>query len=59
MKILSVNKNTIDVFFNKGWDEHARFKINRTHQSTNVFQVMGQPVSKATKQDIIQQLRGN
>jgi len=56
MKILPVNKHTIDVFFNQGWEEHARFKINHSHQGLNVYQIQGTPVNKHTKQKIINEL---
>lgn len=57
MKILPINKHTIDVFFNKGWEDHARFKINRTHHGLNVYQIAGSPVNRQTKLEIIKELQ--
>lgn len=41
MLIKQVNKNTIDVFLNKGWEEHGRFKLSHKEKTIKCYQVAG------------------
>jgi hypothetical protein len=53
MEFKKVNHNTIDVFFGKGWDQWARFKIaHKKEGNTKCYQVAGNRISKEQHQNL-------
>ena len=56
MLIKHVNKNTVDVFLNNGWEEHGRFKLSHKEKNVKCYQVGGNKFTTKEVQQLEKQI---